>query len=102
VAAFSGDTTTNDALWEALNACPRLDLLIVDASFPDELGQLAKDSQHYCPRTLAADLDKLRHDPPIHLTHMKPGYEAQILAELETARPARRFVPLVDGAEFQL
>ena len=43
--AFSGDTTTNDSFWEALNAHSTLDMLIVEAAFADhnlELSKMAK------------------------------------------------------------
>ncbi|MFO7603555.1 MAG: 3',5'-cyclic-nucleotide phosphodiesterase, partial [Gammaproteobacteria bacterium] len=33
VLAISGDTTTNDSLWQGLNALPRLDHLIIEAAF---------------------------------------------------------------------
>lgn len=79
--AFSGDTSTNDTFWEALNAQERLDTLVVEAAFTNADIELSRQACHYCPSSLAADLGKLRHKPKIYLSHHKPGAENKILAE---------------------
>lgn len=79
--AFSGDTTTNDSFWAALNRYPRLDMLIVEAAFSNQEEELCRAARHYCPRMLADDLAKLRHHPAIYLTHAKPGEEGTIFQE---------------------
>jgi hypothetical protein len=52
---FSGDTSSNDTLWPALNAAGELDLLIVEVGYPDADESRARQALHYCPRLLAAD-----------------------------------------------
>lgn len=84
---FSGDTTTNDTLWPALNQAERLDMLIVEVGFPNRQAELAHMSRHYCPQSLAADLAKLEHRPRIAVTHIKPGDEDSIMEELAEALP---------------
>lgn len=81
VAAFSGDTTTNDSLWAALNDYPSVSALIVECAFPNQELDLCRKAQHYCPDLLAEDLGKLRHRPRLYLSHLKPGAEAQIERE---------------------
>lgn len=81
VVAFSGDTTSNDSLWAALNARKHLDYLVVECAFPNQSEALAATSHHYCPRLLARDLKKLRHRPRLGLTHFKPQYAAIIRQE---------------------
>lgn len=100
--AFSGDTTTNDTLWAALNAHDRLDMLLVECGFPDEYTDIADLSKHYCPRTLAADLEKLEFDPPIGITHLKPGHEAGIVWEIAEQFPGHNVLRLSNGDEFEL
>lgn len=88
--AFSGDTTTNDTLWQGLNALERLDHLIVESAFSNSELELCEKSKHYCPQLLAEDLRKLRHNPQVYLTHAKPGEEEKIYDEcrqLITDRP---------------
>ena len=92
--AFSGDTTSNDSFWDVLNARPTLDVLIVEAAFPNESLELSQMARHYCPSLLAQDILKLRHNPQIYITHNKPGSEDLIFAECQAAMPGRRLQPL--------
>ncbi len=93
VIAYSGDTTSNDTFWDALNAGDRLDMLLVEVAFVERFRELSLRSRHYCPSLLADDLAKLHHRPQIWLTHNKPGEEELILAECReriTDRELRR------------
>lgn len=81
--AFSGDTSVNDSLWQALNHHSRLDVLIVESAFEDKDAQLSKLAQHYTPKSLAKDLEKLNHRPKIFITHNKPGVEEVIASECQ-------------------
>ncbi len=87
VFAVSGDTKTNETLWPVLNACEDLKVLVIEVSFPDEMHDLAVDAGHYTPKSLTADLARLRHEPEIWLTGMKPGEEDRILAQVRQAAP---------------
>jgi ribonuclease BN (tRNA processing enzyme) len=71
--AFSGDTTTCDELWDAVNQIPNLRYLIVETAFSDAEKELAVLSKHLCPSILADELKKLKLDPEIYITHLKPG-----------------------------
>ena len=81
--AFTGDTTTNDTFWPALNALDKLDTLIVEAAFTNSDLKLSQQAGHYCPSSLAADLTKLNHQAKVYLSHHKPGAEAKILTECQ-------------------
>lgn len=70
---FSGDTTTCDALWEAVNRIENLQYLIVETAFPNEEMNLALKSKHFCPSLLAKDMLKLKRSPKVFITHLKPG-----------------------------
>ncbi|WP_019572181.1 3',5'-cyclic-nucleotide phosphodiesterase [Thioalkalivibrio sp. ALD1] len=96
--AFTGDTTSSEALWDALNALPYLDLLMIESGLPDEMDSLADLSKHYTPHRLSDDLDALRHDPRIAITHLKPGHEMAIRQQLQQSQYASRMV-LLEGAE---
>ncbi|MEL6869910.1 MAG: 3',5'-cyclic-nucleotide phosphodiesterase [Pseudomonadota bacterium] len=102
VFAISGDTTTNTTLWPLLNSLPDLKALVVEVSFPDEQAALAQAAGHYCPRTLAADLIKLDHQPDIWLTAMKPGEEALILTQVKDQIPKRDVRMLSTGASLTI
>jgi ribonuclease BN (tRNA processing enzyme) len=102
VFAFSGDTTTNDTLWAALNAHERLDLLIVECAFTDADIEIARLAYHYCPQLLAADLRKLRHRPALRITHLKPGGEAGIMDQCVASIDDREVLRLGATETFQL
>jgi ribonuclease BN (tRNA processing enzyme) len=95
--AFSGDTCTNDGFWNALNAHPRLDVLIVETAFSNADLSISLLAKHYCPSLLAADLKKLRHRPAIYITHNKPGEEEVILAECAAALADHELHRLTSG-----
>ncbi len=95
--AVSGDTKTNETLWPVLNACDDLRVLVIEVSFPDEMQDLAADSGHYTPRTLTDDLRRLRHEPEIWLTGMKPGEEDTIYEQVKQAAPGKNIKMLSRG-----
>jgi ribonuclease BN (tRNA processing enzyme) len=70
---FSGDTTSHDALWEAVNRIANLRYLIIETAFSNAEKDLAVRSKHFCPSMLAEELLKLRLNPEIYITHLKPG-----------------------------
>ncbi len=100
--AFSGDCCTNDDLWETLNQEPSLDHLIVECSYADDEQELSVKAKHYCSSSLAEDLKKLEHQPEVYLTHLKPGAEEKIVAEVQQLVPNRSIKALHNGQQFEL
>lgn len=98
---FSGDTTTCDALWETVNKMDNLRYLIVETAFCDAERELAVLSKHLCPSLLAEELAKLKLQPQIYITHLKPG-EVELTMQ-EISERVRRFNPkiLQNGQEFE-
>jgi len=80
--AFSGDTGCNDALWPILNQ-HRPQMLIIDVSFTNELDGLAKLSGHLTPAQLAEQLSQLDYNCEVLITHLKPGFEEEIMQQCE-------------------
>ena len=85
----TSDTGPTEAAWQLANEATRLRGVIVECSFPDSYGELAHQSRHLTPTTLAGELRKLRQDVPVYITHMKPGYEADVLAALKDVADPR-------------
>ena len=100
--AFSGDTGPCSRFWERLNELEQLGLLVVEAAYPNEMAELAGLAKHYCPETLAVDLQTLAHDPDIYITHLKPGFEDEVCAQLEALLPDRRIHRLYGGEFFDV
>lgn len=99
--AFSGDTTTNDSLWEVLNRYEKVDLLFVESAFSNNDLEISKVSKHYCPSLLGEDIVKLNHRPEIWLTHFKPGDEELIYQECVEAMPDFSVHQLQGGEVFR-
>ena len=99
--AFSGDTTTNDTLWEVLNGYDNIDLLFVESAFSDNDIEISKISKHYCPSLLGEDILKMRHRPDVWLTHFKPGEEELIYKECVEAMPEFNVHQLSGGEVFK-
>lgn len=100
--AFSGDTGGAPGFWRALNESSRLDLLLVEVSFPDSRADLARLTGHYHPGSLAEDLEQLVHHPRIWITHLKPGLEEEIEADCRRALRGRDFQIARAGEVFSL
>jgi ribonuclease BN (tRNA processing enzyme) len=82
--AFSSDTAATEEFWQVVNRLPRLDALLVEASFPNSLARLAEVSGHLTPDALDSELRKLRHhDAQILAVHLKPTFRAQLVRELD-------------------
>jgi ribonuclease BN (tRNA processing enzyme) len=79
---FSGDTTTNDALWNAVNQISNLRYLIIEAAFSDSERDLAILSKHLCPSLLTEELNKFTGKAELFITHLKPGEMELIMDEI--------------------
>jgi ribonuclease BN (tRNA processing enzyme) len=87
---FTGDTTTNDALWPVVNAIANLKYLIIETALSDRDRELARVSRHLCPGLLAEELSRLRHSPEIYITHLKPRESELIMQQIAVKVKERR------------
>jgi ribonuclease BN (tRNA processing enzyme) len=82
--AFSSDTAETEDFWKLVNRTPRIDALLIEASFPNSMAQLAETSRHFTPDSLRRELGKLDHNGIDILTvHLKPAYRERVVKELE-------------------
>lgn len=100
--AFSGDTSVNDGFWHALNACVDLKHVIIETSFLDADAELSRISKHLCPAMLAGELRKLKPGPQVHITHLQPGVEDEIMAEIARHLPHNPPSRLMHGQIIEL
>ena len=88
---FSGDTTTNDALWAEVNKIENLSHLIIETAFSNKELDLAVAAKHLVPSLLVEELKKLKRPAYVYITHLKPGEIELIMCEIE--RDAAEFKP---------
>jgi len=80
--AFTGDTTSNDAFWSALDGIANLRYLVIETAFSDREKSLAELSRHLCPSLLRSELEKLKQEAKIFISHLKPGQVERIMDEI--------------------
>ena len=99
---FSGDTSTNDALWKVVNATANLKYLIIETAFSNKERDIAAASKHLCPKILAEELEKMRVKPEVFITHLKPGEGALTMKEVGECAGRWRPRMLENNQEFSL
>jgi len=100
---FSGDTTTNDALWKVVNKIENLRYLIIETAFSNSEKDLAVLSKHLCPSMLAAELAKFkRREAEVLITHLKPGELELTMQEIEDCVIGLIPKMLLNNQEFDL
>jgi ribonuclease BN (tRNA processing enzyme) len=93
--AFSGDTAETEEFWKLVNRSPKVDALLIEASFPNSLSKLAVASGHLTPEMVRRELGKLEHhDLDVLAMHLKPSFREQLVTELEALRYPRLTVML--------
>lgn len=83
------DTGYEPAYFEGLASRDRLDVLLIETSFPERLADLANRSYHLTPGLLESGLRVVldRHpDLRVYVTHLKPPYRDEIRAELAKSK----------------
>ncbi len=99
---YTGDTSSNDALWRVVNKTPRLKYLIIETAFSNKEREVAVASKHLCPGMLAEELEKMRARPEVFITHLKPGEGALTMREVTEAAGRWRPRMLENNQEFSL
>lgn len=85
--AMTGDTAEMDEFWEVVNAEEKLDALLIECAFPDELEELAQISHHLTPKHLLKELKKLDcQDCPVYVINIKPMYFEEIVRQIENLK----------------
>ncbi|HEY2986114.1 MAG TPA: 3',5'-cyclic-nucleotide phosphodiesterase [Candidatus Binatia bacterium] len=85
-----GDTGPTEKVWTVARKKKNLRAVVLETSFPNRLQETADLSQHLTPQTLAHEAAKLGHPSvPIFVTHLKPQYRDEIVAELRKLKGFR-------------
>jgi cAMP phosphodiesterase len=84
--AITGDTAETDDFWQLCNESTNLKAVLVECAFPDELEQLAIDSNHLTPARLRSELEKLNgSDLPVYIINLKPMYRDKVIEQIKQA-----------------
>lgn len=95
---FTGDTSPNDEFWRIINSIASLRVLIIETAYANKESDLAVLAKHLYPVQLGHELVKLRRDPEVWITHLKPSDRELITKEINAW--AGHFAPRVlNGGE---
>ena len=90
---YSGDTWPNAEFWRTINGIRDLRYLIIENAFSNKEQDLAITAKHLYPIQLSQELAKLRVEPQILITHLKPSDRELIAQEINAW--AGRFEPTI-------
>ena len=97
-----GDTGPTEKVWLRAQKYVNLRAIVAEASFPNRLQEIADASRHLTPQTLAREIKKLgKNEVPILVTHLKPAFRREIIAELRRLKNPRLKI-LADGDVLRL
>ena len=97
---YTGDTGPNPALWQRLQEL-KVAQLVIETAFGDVEHELAQVSRHLCPASLGRELaalgGPLNAGVSVHITHIKPGEMAAVMAEIGRLQLPHTVQALVAG-----
>ncbi|MDD0852683.1 3',5'-cyclic-nucleotide phosphodiesterase [Halobacteriovorax sp. GB3] len=79
---FTQDTGPTDRIWEVAKTKKNLKGIFTEVSFPNNLIQVAIDSQHHTPSTMSEEIKKMPGEVPIFLGHLKPNFQELLFKEI--------------------
>lgn len=83
---YTGDTGPSDATWEKIGE-KQIHCLIIEASFPNRMEDIAIRTGHLTPQLLKNEILKIKPYPEkIFVIHIKPQYFITIKTELQTLK----------------
>ena len=101
--AFTGDTYITDVFWKKVRDKKRLRTIIIEASFPSYLEEMARISGHLTPHLVTEELKKLnRRDVQIYISHIKPLHREEVILELKNISNKLPIKVLEDGMYINL
>lgn len=77
------DTGPTERIWQLARDRKNLKAIFLDASFPNEMAEIARVSAHLTPVLFGREVDKLARDVDVVAIHIKPGHRRQVARELE-------------------
>lgn len=100
--SFSGDTHQTQTLYDELNRLTKLDYFFLESAFPDKEEWLADLAKHLCPSLVFGEVDKLREDCEVWISHLKPREHNLIVKELTRKGVSRKLDILSAGLVFAI
>ena len=100
---YSGDTGATEGIWKAAARLGGdLKAVLIEASFPNRMRDVADRSGHLTPRGMGAELDKIEwYKGPVYVYHVKCRYLTDIEREID-ALDRKDIIVVRDGMEWEI
>lgn len=98
---FTQDTGPTERIWELAHECDQLAGIFTEVSFPNHMEKVALDSQHHTPETMRKEIKKMPSGVPIHLGHLKPGFQKQLIDEINALGHPQLIIMHEDDTTFE-
>jgi cAMP phosphodiesterase len=98
---YTGDTGPTESTWSNLEGI-QIHNLLIEASFPNRMEEIALRTGHLTPRLLRKELSKIKPPPErISIIHIKPPYSKTVTAELQKLK-IKNLALMKDGQTLQI
>lgn len=97
---YSGDTTDCEEFWAALNGIENLRYLMIETTLLNADNHVAALYGHLSADLLARGLARWQHPVQLLITHLEPGKEERVMAEVMAACATFQPVRLQQGQQF--
>lgn len=81
---FGGDSGPTNRIWDIARGLDHLKAAFIEATFPEELQELALRMGHLTPDLLKKEVAKLPENTSVIATHIKPKYQETVIKELKS------------------
>jgi len=72
-------------------------MLVIETAFRNDERPLANISRHLCPSLLEGELASLPRPTDVYITHIKPGEQEAVMAEIGRQQSPHRIHTLASG-----
>ena len=97
---FTQDTGPTEEIWRKAHQTNNIRAIFTEVSFPNRMAKIAKESYHHTAKTLKEELKKMPPDIAVFLGHAKPGYQTDIIAEVDELGEERLSLLADDDVSF--
>jgi ribonuclease BN (tRNA processing enzyme) len=100
---FISDTYATSEIYQIINELPKVDFVIIETSFPNNLQELAKVSKHLTPKLMAREIAKIKdNNIKIYIYHLKPKFAEEITEEINSLQTDKQIEILREGMVIEI
>ena len=80
---IAGDTGPTEEIWQRAESLPNLRAVFLEATFPNDMSELADVAKHLTPELFAREVAKVKNNVAIIAVHIKARHYPRIVEELK-------------------